>query len=224
MCFLMLEASFTAFSDEMSGGRFVTQDRHGGWVTVEGNGMMTDQSRSKTDRSRSTRYPPRLYDPDSGWSLIFLGALFFLVCAWCVANAAGQPVYVVGACWAGLAGLGSMGVGIVRYRTSRKVGGKWPPQPTPPEQLPIEPFRYLSDPNRQGAFVKEPVVSLSLGLGLVAMGCTMPFLVSGSSGGLVIAIAVAVLFVATGAFPVWAGLSRWRWMVKYKRVVGHAPW
>lgn len=177
------------------------------------------QGPRSVDYDPRSKYPPRFYDPDNGFGSAFLGVAFAGVAVWFWLSGDDLGTRALGTAWAGCCSITGIVVGVVRFRTWRRTGGKWPETSASPEQLPIEPFRNMSDQHSPGAYLREPALMFVLGAGMMVFGVAGLFVGGWSDG------AGWVLFlIALGAIPTGAGVIRWRWMRKFTKAVGHPPW
>jgi hypothetical protein len=93
----------------------------------------------------------------------------------------------------------------------------------PPEELPPEPYAYLSAPGR----LRDPW-ALIISFGLLALfGVWVMILASMTQRGTVglfLAGVIMILLLSVGGFGIHVGIRRLLWKRRYRRVTGRNPW
>jgi hypothetical protein len=167
------------------------------------------------------------YQPDDGFGMLSFGVMLVAAAVgWALIVPSSDVRWAQG--WVLLTGLGCLLIGVLRRSQFRRHGSQWPLLPQGVAE-PREPFSFISGDKTKDVIgasnpSREPWIVFclacafaGLGVALVRLEASRPDLRGG-----MLAFPAVFLLVSLPFFVV--AVARWRWMSRYRRLVGHLPW
>ncbi|WP_104086216.1 hypothetical protein [Arthrobacter sp. GMC3] len=99
----------------------------------------------------------------------------------------------------------------------------------PSQEIPREPFAYMSQPGGSRAKIRSPLGLILFAVFLMASGVAIFAIAVASSptrggGAIAAGIMMLLMFGGLGVTALVMGIKRLRWKNQYVHVTGHQPW